>query len=293
MDKKRYAIIDIGTNSVRFMLADYIDASIFPLKTDKCTTRLGEGLYTPEHRLQQKPMEDSVKAVKEFVSYAKANSANKIIITATSAVRDSSNKKDFSNLIKNAVGIELTIMSGDEEAIAGFTGALAGCYNTESTLLVDIGGGSTEIIGISEGKISGKSFKCGCVRLRELFGSDTVKAEEFVENTISVPNNKDIVWIGGTASAVAMIYLGINDYSIDKVHLTRIPLEFIKELFEKVKNMSEEELNALCSFDKKRGEILIYGLILIISIMQKAGTLSVTVSEKGLMDGIIKLSENK
>lgn len=292
MSDKRYGIIDIGTNSVRYMLADFKNAGIFPLFSDKRTTRLGEGLYTPEHRLQAKPMSDSVEAVKEFVTYSKENNADRIIIIATSAVRDSSNKEEFKELIKAATGLELTVLSGDEEALAGFTGALSGAFDAKNTVLCDIGGGSTEIIGLSCKKIKGKSYECGCVRLKELFGSDITSAEKFVDSTVKVPKNKNIIWIGGTASAVAMIHKGITVYDIEKVHLTDITLEEIKVLYEKVKDMSKEELDRLCAFDKKRGEILVYGLMSIISVMKKAGANKVTVSEKGLMDGIIKL-DNK
>ncbi len=284
----KYAIVDIGTNSVRYMLAEFINNKISVLHTAKSTTRLGEGLYTSEHRLSEGSMMLTVNAVNDFSRHAKANDADKIIATATSAVRDSSNSKELTDAIFAATGITLRILSGNEEALCGFTGAV-GNDAYEDTLLIDIGGGSTELITKQSGKIEGISYQCGCVRLNELFKRDFAKAKEFAESMINVPASKHPVWIGGTASAAAMIYLGLSEYDIEKVHNTVIPKEYISKLTEKCINMPINELLELCRFDAKRGEILPYGLIVISYILEKTGADAVTVSEKGLMDGVIML----
>ncbi len=284
----KYAIIDIGTNSVRYMLAEFINNNISPLYTAKSTTRLGEGLYTDERKMLPKPMALTADAVKSFSSHARAQNADKIICIATSAVRDSSNSRDFAELLKNTADVELRILSGNDEALCGFTGAV-GLKAPDDTLLVDIGGGSTELIRKNNENIDGVSYNCGCVRLNELFKGDCQKANEFIRSEINVPQARNIVWIGGTASTVAMIYRKLSEYEFNKVHNTSIPKEYIFSLTEKCLTMSQNELSLLCSFDTKRAEILIYGLLVISHILKKTNADSITVSEKGLMDGIILL----
>ncbi len=288
-----YAVIDIGTNSVRFMLADYSDAGIFVIKNAKTTTRLGEGLYDGRNMLREDRMQASADAILKYASLAREARAKKIICTATSAVRDSANKADFIALVKKCADIDVNVISGETEAICGFTGALQGISNGEDALLIDIGGGSTEVTLKENGIINGTSFKCGCVRLRELFGKDYSAADAFVKSTVKVPFGKEIVWIGGTASACAMLFRRLTEYEQSKVHLCRIPISFLEELYEKVLSMTEEECCEFCSFDKKRGELLPYGLMSILHIMKTSGASSVTVSESGLMTGLIILDNNK
>lgn len=285
----KYSVIDIGTNSVRFMLAEKVGNKITVSDTFKTTTRLGEGLYTPERRLADKPVFDTLCAVKKYADYSRERNADVIICTATSAVRDASNSDEFSAKIKQTAGIELRILSGEEEAYAGFTGAMQDMPDPDNTMLIDIGGGSTEIVSHSKNGLEGTSFECGCVRLNELFKGDYKKAAEYIADVVKPHNARSAVWIGGTASACAMIYLLLNEFSINRVHMTNIPAAYIKRLRDETLAMSPVELIKLCSFDVKRGEILPYGLMIISHILDSIKTDNIVVSEKGLMDGIITL----
>ncbi len=283
-----YSIIDIGTNSVRFMLAEYKNASIFALKTDITTTRLGKGMYN-NNTLTDEAMEKTANAVKFYADLARKNNSDKIICTATSAVRDAENKIEFKLMIKEKANIELRILSGEEEALAGFRGAVPDEYYDEDTILVDIGGGSTEIMGLKNGKLIGNSYKCGCVRLKELFDGNFDSVRNFIKENIIIPACKKIFWIGGTASAAAMIYKGLCEYDAEKVHLTSITREYLDSLLKKTIHMNESQLEAICSFEVKRGEILNYGLLTMQHIMDEAKVSEVVVSESGLMNGLILL----
>lgn len=287
-----YSIIDIGTNSVRFMLAEYEQSNIRVVLSEKTTTRLGEGLYTPERRLCDKPVFDTLCAVKKYAELASSHKADCIICIATSAVRDASNSAEFARKLKEYTGVTLRILSGEEEAYCGFTGAVGDIGNDVDTLLVDIGGGSTELVQKHEDGIKGVSFECGCVRLRELFGNDYASARKYIESTVKVPACENVVWIGGTATAVAMIYKNVAVYSPETVHMTSIPAEYIRALSGRLLKMPGEQLKAICGFDVRRGEILPYGGMLISHILEQTGASEVTVSEKGLMDGIILLHES-
>lgn len=290
----KYAIIDIGTNSIRYMLADYSDDNIVTLHKARENTRLGKGLYDGKKQLSEEQMTQSARAVLNFTTHAKENHADKIICVATSAVRDAVNGHYFAQLLKDTSDTELKIISGDTEALCGFTGALGASANSDDTILVDIGGGSTEIIMCTEqNKIKGTSFDCGCVRLSEIFGNDYSSAEVFVKKRITVPPCKKIVLIGGTASTVAMLYRRLAEYNEAKLHMSIIPDKYIRNLKNDIINMYPEEREKLCFFDPKRADILPFGLIILSHILNISGINSITVSEEGLMHGIIRLDINR
>ncbi len=285
----RFAVIDIGTNSARYLLANADNSTISSIYADREITRLGKGLYTEERLMCRESMDATASAVARFASHAKQNNADKIICIATSAARDAANSHILSDLIMQKAGIQLTVLSGEQEALAGFTGALADTADASNTILVDIGGGSTEIIEQApDGSVNCISYNCGCVRLCELFGEDYTKAYSFIKNTIHVPDNKSIVFIGGTASVLAMLYHGLSSYSEGKLHMTSVPYSDVVALRDKLCSMSQAQREELIHFDKKRADIVPYGFMIISYIMEQAGAHTVTTSEQGLMHGIIK-----
>lgn len=290
----RYAIIDIGTNSVRYMLADYFDGNITALHRDRENTRLGKGLYDGKKQLGKEQMLHSAEAVLKFVTHARANCANKIMCVATSAVRDAKNGHEFAEMLKKSSDTDLIILSGNTEAFCGFTGAMGQLQDSSDSILVDIGGGSTEVIkSIPGGSVIGKSFDCGCVRLSELFGNDYSAAEAFVKKNIIVSPCKKIVLIGGTASTLAMLYKRLTEYDESAIHMSIIPNEYIYKLKDDITNMSSEQREQLCFFDPKRADILPFGLIILSHIIKCSGVDGIIVSEEGLMHGIIRLDINR
>ena len=282
----RYAVIDIGTNSVRCMLADNADGNITVLARARENTRLGKGLYTEQKLLSRDSMQATVSAIASFMDSIASVGYNKVICIATSAVRDSSNGDELAQMIKDATGIDLRVLSGKEEAIAGFVGAMS----HRDGVLVDIGGGSTEVIQMTdEEHVVGISYDCGCVRLSEMFGHDYNKADDFIRSEVESPSGKPITFIGGTASALAMIYKGLAEYDEDALHGTFIPVEYIFSLRDKLLTMTQSEIDRLCFFDPKRGEILPFGLMIISHIVAMAKADGLTVSCHGIMHGLIRL----
>ncbi|MBE5818119.1 MAG: hypothetical protein E7312_03595 [Clostridiales bacterium] len=285
----KYAIIDIGTNSVRYLLARYDGIAPVTIFRDRENTRLGKGLYSEARLLAPDTMKQTALAVAKFVLHARQNNAESIICFATSAVRDANNSNVLADMIKEQAGVDLEVLSGDEEALAGYTGAMSDdCFNC--AVLVDIGGGSTEIIErLKTGTVMGVSFDCGCVRLKELFGDDIEGAKQYIEQNIHVPQGKSIVLIGGTATTLAMLYNGLSEYNEAILHGTHITLQYIEELTDKVMNMTPLEREELVAFDRKRADILLYGLLIISYIARMTGASGIVTSEQGLMQGIIKL----
>ncbi len=288
----KYAAIDIGTNSVRYLLAEKTSKGILHIHTDIATTRLGEGLYAGDRKLRRKNMEQTAQAVAAFVEHANKNHCQKILCVATSAVRDARNKEEFQRVLMTYSGISARIITGKEEALAGYKGATIDCQGKDA-VLVDIGGGSTEVITFSPEGVQSKSYQCGAVRLRELFAGDFASAKKYILQTVPLCSyeGKQILWIGGTASAAAMIYAGKREYEDCCVHMKQLPREWIKNFTEECLKYSLEKLTEVCCFEPSRAEILPYGMLIMSHILSCFDAQYVTVSEKGLMDGVILLDD--
>lgn len=288
----RYAAIDIGTNSVRYLLAEKTSKGIVHIHADIATTRLGEGLYVAARKLRRENMERTAQAVAAFVEHANKNHCQKILCVATSAVRDAQNKEEFQHMLMKCSGISARIITGKEEALAGYKGATIDCGEKDA-VLVDIGGGSTEVITFSAEGLLSESYQCGAVRLRELFAGDFASAKKYILQAVPLRSytGRQILWIGGTASAAAMIYAGMQVYQDCCVHMKQLPGEWIKNFAEECLNFSPEKLTEVCCFEPSRAEILPYGMLIMSHILSRFDVQYVTVSEKGLMDGVILLDD--
>jgi len=177
----RRAVIDIGTNSVKLLIADVVGDDVRPLFEDSRQTRLGKGFYESS-RLQPDAVKQTAEAVAEFGKEAKAHEAKSIRVIATSAARDAKNPGDLIAAVEKASGLKIEIISGEQEADWAFQGVTSDPQLAKRhLLLLDVGGGSTEfILGQGEHKHFRQSFPLGTVRLFEQFPvSDPPTAAEF------------------------------------------------------------------------------------------------------------------
>ena len=168
MKPVRRAVIDVGTNSVKVLVADVTGREVRPLWEESKQTRLGQGFY-PAHVLQPGPIASSSKAVAEFAAKAAEFGASPPRVIATSAARDAVNRTELTTAIRNACGLSVRVISGDEEAGYVFLGVASDpVLAQEPLLLLDVGGGSTEfILGQGDEKYFSQSFPLGTVRLVE------------------------------------------------------------------------------------------------------------------------------
>ena len=162
----RVAAIDIGTNSIRLLKAEIENGQLRSGPKALNMTRIGEGV-NETGVLSEAGMQRSVDALVGFEAEAKAWGAQKIFALATSAVRDAGNRDEFLNRVKKACGLEIEVISGEQEAKIGFLGVLAGVEDVEGSILViDVGGGSTElIVGDAGGIMFAHSANVGAVRM--------------------------------------------------------------------------------------------------------------------------------
>ncbi len=294
----RTAVIGIGSNSVRMLLAEVTDGKIERVLRDREGTRLFAGL--DEHNcLSEESMRRTAGAAAQMVGKARAGGATEVRIFATSASRDAANGDDFIELVRTLTGEELEIISGQEEAALSFLGATDG--HNGLCGVIDIGGGSTEVVTGSGADII-RAFSCqmGAVRLFNMIpihGHTDLpvvieKSKEILLETIGDRPLTDIPdkWIGtgGTFTTLAAMVKGIKWTDRTYMHGTVLTLQKIRDLAESMADMTMEERLRLPGLQPNRADIVVHGICILIAIMEQFGMDSIQVSELGNLDGYIR-----
>ncbi len=275
----KYAIFDIGSNSVRMMLWDGKT-----LEKRIRITGLGKGLNAGKV-LDAAAMARTLEAISEFKKYAEEKGAEGYFAYGTAAMRRAENGKAFAERIVRETGVETEIIDGEEEAAIGLRGALAG----RDGGIVDIGGASTEITVASGGrKIYSYSLDLGTVTLTDACGQNAAEAERYCAEKVKeygeIPK-AEYYGIGGTATSLAAIDLGTEPYDPAQVNGHRIGLKRIGEIAKTLSSMRVEERKKLKGLQPERADVIANGAILLRSIMERYGIEEITVSESDNLEG--------
>jgi exopolyphosphatase/guanosine-5'-triphosphate,3'-diphosphate pyrophosphatase len=296
----RIAAIDIGTNSVRLLVADLCDSSLQPIYKDLQTTRLGKGVDS-EGILSEKAMDNTLEAVKGFKDISLSMGAEDILVMATSAVRDAKNGTKFVSKIQE-LGLIVRILSGEDEAELGFLGASAGIKNIEGKILtVDIGGGSTELVLGTKGHIDClTSINIGAVRLTERYAkSDPIKpvelerAAKHVKDALDeikfgkIINNATMVGIGGTVTSLASIDQAMIVYNRELIHGYHLSKSRVVGILNRLAGLSLEERQKVPGLQPKRADIIVMGIVILKCIMEFNKLDSIFVSEWDNLEGLV------
>ena len=271
--------IDIGTNSMRLLIAEYRDGKLVNRKKYVNTTRIGQGVDKQGY-ITDDAIERNIKALVEFSNICKEESCEKVYCMGTSALRDSKNKDVFVKLAKDKAGID----------------------NAEDILVIDIGGGSTEfIIGDKEGIKFSKSENVGALRMTEKFlHQDPINDNEFesmsnfiyeeVKNTLEyIKNNKvkKLVGIGGTITSLSAMNQELEVYSMEKIHNSKINLSEIELILQNLKRMTLNDKKSLKGLQPKRADIITAGVEILHTIMKNLEIKEITVSEYDNLEGLM------
>ena len=302
---RRRAVIDVGTNSVKLLVAEINGGQISPILEDSKQTRLGHGFYET-HILQPEPIAKTAKAVKKFAEKALDLKAEKICVIATSAARDARNASELSKAIWAASGLELEVLSGEQEAEWVFRGVASDpAFHDLPLLIVDMGGGSSEFIAACQGKIVlRKSFKLGTVRLYEqflpgdppgiallekcrrmldgFFASDVTPELKRALSKIASRTSPTLIGTGGTATILARLKLRVQTFERSQLEGTRISLADLKREIDRQWQMPLAERKKLPGMPPKRADIVIFGLVIYETLMLQLGFDSLRVSTRGL-----------
>lgn len=283
------AVVDIGTNSTRLLIADITGNEIEVIKTALTTTRIGEGIGE-KNILSHEAMIRTVKALQEYKRLVEKTGANNVIITATSAVRDAENKTEFVDMVKHMVGWDVMVISGNQEAELGYKGAITGLPDEyKDAVVVDIGGGSTEFVWSKDKGINSISLKLGAVRMTEKGYNikDIQKVLAELPEDLLQTKGKLVVGVGGTFTTLAAIEQRLRIYDPDKVQGYKLNSERIKQILYSLESMSLEERKAVPGLQPERADIIVSGVRIAVAVMEILNVSFVTISETDLMYGLL------
>ena len=303
MSSVRRAVIDVGTNSVKLLVADVQQHSVLPIHEESEQTRLGRGFYET-HRLQPEAIADTANAVAQFTALAREKNAESLRLIATSAARDAHNKQELISAVRRASGLTLEIISGQQEADWVYQGVRSDpAFAGKRLLILDVGGGSTEfIIGTEERPEFSHSFELGSVRLLEhLRPSDPPTAAELelcrnylrdfftqkihpVVAPILRPERAatQLVGTGGAATILARMEYALNKYERHKIEGARIPQHSIERWMPKLWSLTLEERRNIIGLPKKRADVILTGMAIYEAVLQQFGFDELSASTRGL-----------
>lgn len=295
--------IDIGTNTVRLLIADVKDKYNFrEIRSERRITRLGEGLIE-NGRLMPSAEERTIFVLKEFGEILKGYPVEALTAVATSAVREAENGRKFVERIKVETDFDVEVISGDEEARRTFLGVVAGLNNKNGSLLImDIGGGSTEFILSKNAEVlSSISTGLGVVKLTEKFVKSeplTDKELEGLKNAIekeikglkdSLNSASESAFVGtaGTITTLAAIDQNLTLYNPLCINNYILKKKSVDRIFDNLKSMTIEERLNIPALEKGREDLIIAGTAIVQSVMEEFGFREMTVCDYGLREGIV------
>jgi len=305
MQPVRRAVIDVGTNSIKLLVADAAGHEVRPIWEGSIQTRLGQGFYET-HRLQAGPIEQTAEAVAVFAETARRHEAITVRVIATSAARDAVNADDLLKAIAASSGLTVDIISGEQEAEMVFRGVTTDPnYARQPLLLLDVGGGSTEfILGQGRHKHFAQSYPLGTVRLLEnIPHGDPPSAEElaacrawlknFLQATVAPKlepalkretklGHVELVGTGGTTSILARMEAKLDTFDRERIETTRLSLERIRRQVDHLWSLPLAERHKITGLPKKRADVILTGAAIYEAVMEQLGFTELRVSTRGL-----------
>lgn len=298
----RVAAIDCGTNSLRLLIADIEGNNFREVIRTMEIVRLGQGV-DESGEFHPDAIARTLAGVDKFALEITRRGVQKIRFCATSATRDATNRELFIDGVRERLGIELEVISGEEEAALSFAGAIEDLSpNDGPFLVVDIGGGSTEFVfGTSHVQFA-KSVNIGCVRMTERhFTQDPADIDEIERARIDIQEAiaragvvvpittaKTLIAVAGTATTVAAAALGLTEYDRHAIHLSRISSEKTHAASRMFLTSNREQRLALGYMHPGRVDVIAAGALVLSEIMKATGAKEFVASESDILDGIAR-----
>ncbi len=286
------AAIDIGSNTVHLLVGEVTDGKVDVALQVVRTTRLGEGCKN--RVLLDISMERTVNALADFQEILQEYGVTEPPkIAATSAIREAKNAEVLLERIGAKTDWQVRVVSGEEEAALSFCGATSLLSSgTEMPLVVDIGGGSTEFICQGKEGLFAESIPLGIVRVaQEGLDQETIRErvaavrDKIMRECGALPG--EIIAVGGTATDVSAALLGIHNYSREKVHGYRLTKDALAVFQEELAPLTGGERREKYPILGERAEIIIGGLNILLTILDQFGSEQFTVSDAGILDGLL------
>ena len=288
----RVAAVDLGTNSTRLLVADVSGDELDEIVRRLTITRLGEGV-DGRRRLLPVPIARVRNCLTDYRRELEGLGAERTLAIATSAVRDAENGEAFLGEIEWSYGFTTRLLTGTEEATLMVRGVAAGRPALDNVLVVDIGGGSTELVHVADGAVaSSTSLDVGCVRVTERFlGSDPptrpelAAASAYVRSLLPDLDVQKAIGVAGTVTTLATLDAGDTEYDPERAHGHRIPSASVDEQLERLAAMTVEERLEVPGIEPGRAPVIVAGVIVLREVMNAYGLDALEVSDRDILHG--------
>jgi exopolyphosphatase / guanosine-5'-triphosphate,3'-diphosphate pyrophosphatase len=293
----RVAAVDLGTNSTRLLVADVDDGRLEEVARRLKITRLGEGV-DERKRLLPAPIARVRNVLTDFRREAEQLGAERTLAIATSAVRDAENGEAFLGEVEWSYGFTARLLTGHEEAQLTFRGVSLGRELAEETLVIDIGGGSTELVaGGPDGLHFHDSLDIGCVRLTERFLHSDPPASEELEACAAaarallaerVPDElrpTSAIGVAGTVTSLAALDLGLDEYDAERIHGHALSSEAVAEQLARLASLPVSERRELPALEPERAPVIVAGAVILREALDQFGLDGLEASERDILDG--------
>ncbi len=313
--KPKYAAIDVGSNTVRLLIAKINPSkqSFEPVLVERKVTRLGEN-FEENRILKEIPIYRTIAALKKYKELIDDHGVKRLAVAGTAVIRESRNRDRFVSLVKEETGLPLKVISGIEEAKLSLKGVFNAITDIDSpVLVVDIGGGSTEIVLAEPGESPmiyyTKSLPLGVVKLTEKFlkhnppgkgactklgntvsellSRVTGEITSLYERNALSATPQTLISTAGTPTTLAAIYLEMESYDPSKITGTRLTIQWLENLANKLASMNLAERSKLRGLEKGREDIILAGLIILIETLKVFHLAETLVCDEGLLEGLI------
>jgi exopolyphosphatase/guanosine-5'-triphosphate,3'-diphosphate pyrophosphatase len=288
----RVAAVDLGTNSTRLLVADVEDGRLREVSRRLTITRLGQGV-DERHRLHPDAIARVRTCLDGYVGELEQLGASRRLAIATSALRDASDGEEFLHVLESEYGLATRLLSGDEEAALTFRGVSSERDIAPGTLVVDIGGGSTEVVLGGPGGVSfSKSLQLGCVRLTERFlASDPPTAAELdacaahVRGVLPSLETAAAIGVAGTVTTIAALDLGLTGYDPVRSHGHAIARTSVERELGRLAALTTAQRADVPVMEAGRAPVIVAGAVILLEVMRACDLPAIEASERDILDG--------
>ena len=307
----RVAAVDCGTNSIRLLIADADGrGGLRDVVRTLRLVRLGEGVDRTG-RFGAEALERTLAAVRDYAELCREHHVERIRFVATSATRDAANRAEFTDAVAAILGVPAEVIPGVEEAALSFRGALTALENVPGMqhLVVDLGGGSTELVLGGSVPDSAYSMDIGCVRLAERYvhndpplpselasiRRDVDAALDIAVGTVDVSQATEVIGVAGTVTTITALALGLDSYDPIAITGSRLPLHAVMDACDQLSRMPRAERAALPFMHPGRVDVIGAGAVIWSTVLQRVADATaaagrplefVTTSEHDILDGV-------
>lgn len=299
----RVAGIDCGTNSIRLLVADALDARLVDVVREMRIVRLGEGVDR-SGRLGAAALERTRLALADYAATIAEHGTDRVRMVATSATRDAANRDEFAAMVLSVLGVEPEVISGAEEAALSFAGAVDALPAlTGAVLVADIGGGSTELVrgeASAPCRLRSHSMDVGCVRMTERHLHEDPPTPAQVAATVedlraaiaraaadvAITAPATFVAVAGTVTTLAAIVLDLDHYDPGAIHGSVLSAGQVHDVTARLLAMTHDERAALPVMHPGRVDVIGGGALVLRTLLEVSGAAEVVASEHDILDGI-------